>query len=194
MTQTLEEKSLALQGELGAFQAAAAETHAGLDSKQQDLVAVVKELRTMEGCTQSIAAYPQADAYYQRGLSHHRLEDWVEAIRDFTEAIRLNGELAGAFHFRGLAYGALDNRKQATDDLRQAYKLYFDQGDLDNYELARSLHKRFYEGPVENLEPELTGAATNGNGHETYVNDEPDREIKPLLDQESETTAANLFG
>lgn len=196
LTKALEEKSVALQGELQAFQGAAAATHAGLDSKHQDLVAVVQEIRTMEGCTQSIAAYPQADAYYQRGLSHHRLEDWGEAVRDFTEAIRLNGALAGAFHYRGVAYAKLENLKQATDDLRQAYKLYFDQGDLDNYEVARSLHKQFYEGPELEPEPVVSTSGNNdnsGNSHEAYIAD-PDREIKPLLDQESDTTAANLFG
>jgi tetratricopeptide (TPR) repeat protein len=193
LTRALEEKAIALQGELEAFQGATEQTHVGLDNKHQDLMAVVTELRTMEGCTQSIAAYPQAGAYYQRGLSHHRLEDWGEAVRDFTEAIRLDGELAGAFHFRGLAYGALDNRKQATDDLRQAYKLYFDQGDLDNYEVARSLHKQFYEGPAEDGESETAVTPPSGNGHEAYIAD-PDREIQPLLGQESNTTAANLFG
>ncbi|WLT40157.1 tetratricopeptide repeat protein [Synechocystis sp. B12] len=91
LTKALAEKSLALQGKLEAFQAAAAQTHAGLDIKHQDLLAVVTELRTMEGCTQSLAAYPHAEAYYQRGLSHYRLEDWAEAVRDCTEAIRLRG-------------------------------------------------------------------------------------------------------
>lgn len=192
LSATLEEKAGALQGKLQAFQSEVEATHAGLVGKHQDLGAVVKELRTMADCTQSIAAHPQAEAYYHRGLSHYRLEDWAEAVRDLTEAIALDGQLAGAFHYRGLAYGVLDNRKQATDDLRLAYKLYFDQGDLDNYELARSLHKKFYEGPVEDLEPELE-VENNTNGHEAYVN-EPDREIKPLLEEESDTTAANLFG
>ncbi len=194
LTKALTEKSLALQGKLEAFQAAAAQTHTSLDIKHQDLLAVVTELRTMEGCTQSLAAYPHAEAYYQRGLSHYRLEDWAEAVRDCTEAIRLRGDLAGAFHHRGMAYARLDNRKQATDDLRQAYKLYFDQGDLDNYEVARALHKQYYEGPVEDLELEPTSAMSpaEGVGHEAYIAD-PDREIKPLLAEESDTTAANLF-
>ncbi|MBD2654169.1 tetratricopeptide repeat protein [Synechocystis sp. FACHB-383] len=180
-----------------AFRATAAQTHEILDHQHQDLVAVVQELRTMETCTQSIAAYPHAEAYYQRGLSHFRLEDWTEAVRDCTEAIRLRGDLAGAFHHRGMAYARLDNRKQATDDLRQAYKLYFDQGDLDNYEVARALHKQYYEGPVEDLELEMEATAAmapaDGVGHEAYIAD-PDREIKPLLTEESNTTAANLFG
>lgn len=185
----------ALQRELEAFQAAAEQTHTGLDSKHQDLLTVVAELRTMESCTQSIAAYAHADAYYQRGLSHYRLEDWSEAVRDCTEAIRLKGDLAGAFHYRGMAYARLDNRKQATDDLRQAYKLYFDQGDLDNYEVARALHKQYYEGPLEEIESETLSVAahTDSVGHEAYIA-EPSREIKPLLVEESETTAANLFG
>ncbi|MBE9202636.1 tetratricopeptide repeat protein [Synechocystis salina LEGE 06099] len=195
LTKTLQEQSVALQGELQAFQATAAQTHESLEHQHQDLVALVSELRTMEGCTQSIAGYPHAEAYYQRGLSHYRLEDWTEAVRDCTEAIRLRGDLAGAFHHRGMAYARLDNRKQATDDLRQAYKLYFDQGDLENYEIARALHKQYYEGPVADLELEAPPVTTptDGVGHEAYIAD-PDREIKPLLAEESDTTAANLFG
>ena len=197
LTQALETKATALNGQLTAFQAEAEQTHAGLDEKHQALVAVVNELRQMENCSHTIEADPKADAYYQRGLSHKRLGDRSEAIRDFSEAIRLNGELADAYYHRGIVYAELGTRQLATDDLRQAYKLYFDQGDLDNYDRARQLHKEFYDGTGEVTEDLVAAAATNGeksgNGHGTYIAD-PDREIKPLLEQESGTTAANLFG
>ena len=194
LTQALQEKATAISGELSAFQTAAEQTHAGLDQKHQALVDVVNELRQMENCSHTIEANPKADAYYQRGLSHKRLCDRNEAVRDFTEAIHLNGELADAYYHRGVVYAELGTRQLATDDLRQAYKLYFNQGDLDNYDRARQLHKEFYDGTGAATE-DLVAAASDdsGNGHDAYIAD-PDREIKPLLDQESETTAANLFG
>lgn len=196
LNEALETKAAALNQQLTAFQASAEQTHASLDEKHQALVSVVDELRQMENCSHTIEADPKADAYYQRGLSHKRLGDRQEAVRDFTEAIRLNGELAGAYYHRGIVYAELGTRKLATDDLRRAYKLYFDQGDLDNYDRARQLHKEFYDGTGEVTEDLVAAAHDNGdrgNGHEAYVSD-PDREIKPLLDQESDTTAANLFG
>jgi len=196
VTQELDAKATALRAELSAFQAEAEQTHAGLDDKHQSLVDVVNELRQMENCSHTIEADPKADAYYLRGLSHKRLGDRTEAVRDFSEAIRLNGKLADAYYHRGIVYAELGTRQLATDDLRQAYKLYFDQGDLDNYDRARQLHKEFYDdaGQVtEDLVAAATNGEANGNGHEAYIAD-PDREIKPLLEQESETTAANLFG
>lgn len=195
LSQALEAKATELNGQLTAFQAEAEQTHAGLDEKHQALVDVVNELRQMENCSHTIEADPKADAYYQRGLSHKRLGDRSEAIRDFTEAIRLNGELADAFYHRGIVYAELGTRQLATDDLRQAYKLYFDQGDLDNYDRARQLHKEFYDGSGQATEDLVAVKASedNGNGHDAYIAG-PDREIKPLLEQESATTAANLFG
>jgi tetratricopeptide (TPR) repeat protein len=197
LTQALDAKATALSGELSAFQAAAEQTHASLDEKHQALADVVNELRQMENCSHTIEANPKADAYYQRGLSHKRLGDRTEAVRDFSKAISLNGELADAYYHRGIVYAELGTRQQATDDLRQAYKLYFDQGDLDNYDRARQLHKEFYDGTGQVTEDLVAAAnsesSSSGNGHEAYIAD-PDREIKPLLDQESNTTAANLFG
>jgi tetratricopeptide (TPR) repeat protein len=196
LTQALDAKATELNGQLTAFQTAAEQTHANLDEKHQTLVDVVNELRQMENCSHTIEADPKADAYYQRGLSHKRLGDRSEAVRDFSEAIRLNGELADAYYHRGIVYAELGTRKLATDDLRLAYKLYFDQGDLDNYDRARQLHKEFYDGTGQVTEDLVAAAADDAsvNGHEAYVADNPEQEIKPLLEQESETTAANLFG
>jgi tetratricopeptide (TPR) repeat protein len=61
------------------------------------------------------------------------------AMKDFTEAIRINTKNANAYHNRGILRMQLGEKQGAVDDLRTAAKFYFEQGDLENYEKAKAL-------------------------------------------------------
>lgn len=106
-------------------------------------------LREIDTCTQSIRIKPNsAQAYYNRGLAYQRLqrlEDKEAAISDFTQAIRINPKYAEAYHSRGLIHAELGNKKGAVEDLREAAKLFFEEGDIANYQTARELSKKFHD-------------------------------------------------
>ncbi|WP_013320486.1 tetratricopeptide repeat protein [Gloeothece verrucosa] len=117
-----------------------------IESKEQQLTAVVEELRQLENYSQALRAEPSAaEVHYQRGVSHQRLGDKLGAIEDYSDAIRLDSKYAQAYHSRGILYAELGKRKLAVDDLRTASKLYFEQGDIDSYQKARDLGKEFYD-------------------------------------------------
>ena len=192
LSQSLAQQADAFKQQLTTLQANMAETQEGMKDDHQQLVKVVGVLREMVNHSHTIAADPsKAEAYYQRGLNHQALGDRVEAQRDFSEAIRLNGELAGAYYQRGVIYAELGNRKPAVEDLRQAAKLYFEQGDLEHYHRARDLGKEFYDlqhpFPGEEKRAEMSEPVV------TPVEVDPEAAPKPLLEKETGITAGNLF-
>lgn len=117
-----------------------------LMNEQAKIVKTVDALRDIETCTQSIRINPiSANAFFNRGLSYQRLGDRVAAIGDFTEAIRVNPNYAEAYQSRGLAHADLGDKKVAVKDLREAARLFFETGEIDKYQIARDLSKKFHE-------------------------------------------------
>lgn len=192
LVQSLADQAEAFKQQLAALQGETTETQTVMQADHQSLAEVVGVLRSMVNHSHRIEANPeQAEAYYQRGLNHQSLGDREEALRDYSEAIRRNEALAGAYYQRGIIHAELSSRKLAVEDLRQAAKLYFEQGDLDNYHRARDLGKEFYDAQnplLANVEPEVAPepvAVTSESGE--------DQGHEPLLKQESGVTAGNLF-
>ena len=71
-------------------------------------------------------AFAFADAsvdYFNRGVSYKNLGNHSSAIRDYTEAIRLNPKHAAAYNNRGVLYALLGNYLLATKDARKACAL-----------------------------------------------------------------------
>jgi len=196
LSQSLQQQGEHLQSQLVDFRAETQQTAQRMEQQHQELVVVVNELRQMENCSHTIEASPQAEAYYQRGLSHQRLGDRDEAVRDYTEALRLNAELAGAYYQRGVVYAELGNRKLAVEDLRQASKLFFEQGDLDQYHRARDLGKEFYDAQhpfPPQAEADSTLLASLAEAREHLESENEDQGPVAILEQEAGITAANLF-
>ncbi|WP_299416461.1 hypothetical protein [Acaryochloris sp. IP29b_bin.148] len=112
----------------------------------EELVEILREIDTL---TQAISANPAiADHFYQRGLIRkqlQRLEDHRIAMEDFSQAIQLEPTLANAYFERGLLKSDFDHKQHAVDDLRTAAKLYFEQGDLTQYEKARDLSQNIHD-------------------------------------------------
>lgn len=49
-------------------------------------------------------AQPEVQAVYARGQEHFKARRWDDAIRDYTEVIRLRSDVAGVYYSRGLCY------------------------------------------------------------------------------------------
>ncbi len=113
---------------------------------QTKIARIVGWLREIETCNQTIRSNPNsAHAYYSRGLSYQRLGAQEGAIEDYNHAIRLNSCYAEAYHARGVLRAALKDKKGAVKDLREAAKLFFEEGNIINYQKARDLSKKFHE-------------------------------------------------
>lgn len=78
----------------------------------------------IEECTKIIQRLKKAertvyvdDAYYIRGLMYEIIEDYKNAISDFTRAVDMYEDADGALFERGKVYYTLQNYKQALEDL-----------------------------------------------------------------------------
>src|SRR3989337_2432536 len=65
-------------------------------------------------------------AFYRRAIAHERNGDLDQAIRDYSEAIRLDQDSPGPFYNRGLAYAAKGDHTRAIGDYSEAIRLYPD--------------------------------------------------------------------
>ncbi len=84
------------------------------------------------GCTAAIRSgqwqgKELAWAYNHRGAAYRRdIDDAVQAIEDFDQALRLDPSYALAYYNRGLAYKNLGEYRRAIEDFDQLLRLYPD--------------------------------------------------------------------
>ena len=62
-------------------------------------------------------------AYFNRGNARNELGDKEGAIADYTQAIQLNPDDAGAYYDRGIARNDLGDKEGASADYTQAIQL-----------------------------------------------------------------------
>ncbi|NJK41539.1 MAG: hypothetical protein HC934_09630 [Acaryochloridaceae cyanobacterium SU_2_1] len=119
-----------------------------LAAQTEGVEELVETLREIDALTQNISANPYAaENFYQRGLIRQQLqrtEDYRIAMEDFSQAIELNPVYAEAYYERGLLKAKVEHKQHAVDDLRAAAKYYFEQGNLGQYEKARSLAQEIH--------------------------------------------------
>jgi S1-C subfamily serine protease len=87
----------------------------------------------------SISLNPQYSlGYYNRALlKYQRLNDVQGALSDYNQAILLNPKYSLAYHNRALLkYLKLNDREEAVQDFRQAARLFREQGNNPNLQLA----------------------------------------------------------
>ena len=136
-----------------------------LMNEQAKIARTVDALREIETCTQSIRINPiSANAFFNRGLSYQRLGDKEAAIGDYTEAIRVNSNYAEAYQSRGLAYADLGDKKAAMKDLREAARLFFESGEIDKYQIARDLSKKFHDLDIPEEETQFNESSNDFEG------------------------------
>ena len=73
--------------------------------------------------TKSIEIQPHPYAYNNRGLVYRDKGDNDNALKDYTEAIKLDPKNANAYHTRGLVYGVKGDYDNALKDFNEAIKL-----------------------------------------------------------------------
>ncbi len=86
-----------------------------------------------------------AKLYYQKAIDYEQMGEKLKAIEEYTKAIKIDSGYAEAYSQRGLLYSDTGSRKAAVEDLRKAAKLYFEQGDLDNYQKAKNMTQEIHQ-------------------------------------------------
>lgn len=64
-----------------------------------------------------------AIAFYNRGIAHGKKGEFEGAIKDYSQAIRINLRFTEAFYNRGLSYGKKGVFDKAIKDFKEAYAL-----------------------------------------------------------------------
>lgn len=77
--------------------------------------------RSPEEIQEALRSYPvDAAGFYNRGNAWKESFDYDQAIRDYSEAIRLDPEYAVAYYKRGLCYSAIGRMDLAAENIHQA--------------------------------------------------------------------------
>ncbi|MGK7909485.1 MAG: tetratricopeptide repeat protein [Synechococcus sp.] len=116
------------------------------DKQLNNLQSVALNLRTVQNCTQQILNDPPtSSSYYLRAMGHHRLGDLEEAILDYSEAIARDPKNAKAYFNRGKANAKLGNKQEAVEDMRNAAKVFFEEGNIESYSKAKELSSNLHQ-------------------------------------------------
>lgn len=101
-----------------------------LDERRKQLEQKERDERESEinKLNQEIKNNPIANNYYQRGLAYYLLGKFDEAIKDFTEALKLKldpTKRAETLQYRGRSYGSLRKYRLAAGDYTAAARINF---------------------------------------------------------------------
>jgi tetratricopeptide (TPR) repeat protein len=88
------------------------------------------------------------ESYYRRGLELEKRGEYKDAIAAYAEALRVNPSYPEAYMQLGSVLAHAGQKQQAIAHLRTATKLFFDNGDLDNYHTARELSETIHSGEI----------------------------------------------
>jgi tetratricopeptide (TPR) repeat protein len=132
-----------------------------LEQKQQQLEQLIQELSKIEHITQNIVVNNSPDSYFELANYCEQSGDKPKAVELYTEVIKRNRRDARVYQQRGLLFAELGDKQQAIQDLRLAAKFYFEQGDLENYEQAKTMTNELYQlkdsNPIPNDNPIVLG-------------------------------------
>ena len=85
-----------------------------------------------------------SEDYYNQGNAKCRIQNYREAIDDYTKAIELNPEFVMAYNNRGNAKIAIEDYRGGVDDLTKAIEInpnhaeaYYNRGVIKSYYLGQ---------------------------------------------------------
>jgi tetratricopeptide (TPR) repeat protein len=126
----------------------------------------------IRGCTEYIRQAHKGDAnlayaHYNRGLAYHNKKDLESAIRDYSEAIRLDPTHFKAYHNRGNVYYAKKDYDRAFTDYGLSIR-HNPAHDERTYMGRRNagLHKREFDRAMANFDQAIR---LNPKDADTYV-------------------------
>ncbi len=118
-----------------------------LDSKFIDAYLKRSEMRyklgdhqgVLDDCYWMITISPSlAKAYYYQGRARYNLGYVQASIDSYSEAIRQDKDYAQVYYYRGIAYGDLQDKSLAIQDLQIAAELFRFEGNYEAYNIAKN--------------------------------------------------------
>ena len=95
-------------------------------------------------CNRALELKPElSDAWFMRGYNNYLLENYKDAIIDFTVAINFHNEYAEAYFYRGKAKQEDGNVMGALKDLNEAHKL---DSSKSSFLLVKSIFSSIFGG------------------------------------------------
>lgn len=79
--------------------------------------------KALEDAEKAVSLDPSGESYYVRGVVWYFLGDQAKATSDFSDAIRRDPKLVGAYAFRAYGYLAQGEDDQALSDVEEALRL-----------------------------------------------------------------------
>jgi len=93
----------------------------------------------LDDCFKIISINPTVvKAYYYQGRARYSLGYVQASIESYSEAIRQDKDYTQAYYYRGIAYGELNEKNPAIQDLLIAAKLFRLEGNYDAYNIAKN--------------------------------------------------------
>ena len=93
----------------------------------------------LDDCYWIITISPSfAKAYYYQGRARYNLGYVQASIDSYSEAIRQDKDYAQAYYYRGIAYGDLQDKFLAIQDLQIAAELFRFEGNYEAYSISKN--------------------------------------------------------
>ncbi len=115
-----------------------------LQSQYNELAVKVENVSQVNISSQA-GSLNSAQLYCQNAHGYKKMGEKQKAIEEYTKAIKIDAEYAEAYSNRGILYTEMGSKKAAVEDLRKAAKLYFEQGDLDNYQKSKNMTQDIHQ-------------------------------------------------
>lgn len=126
-------------------------TPENLPERLQTLETMFNNLKEITDSVNLDETTATAEAYYNRGLNQEQLGNLNAAIADYTQAIDCSANHAWSYFRRGLAKMENGLKQAALIDLNSAAKYFFEEGDLENYQMAKDKAAEIHK-PTSNEE------------------------------------------
>ncbi|BAU65755.1 hypothetical protein STA3757_31460 [Stanieria sp. NIES-3757] len=116
-----------------------------IEQQLQQLTELVKKLEKVQFLNQTAVVSNSAESLRELASQCQSLGDFSKAIELYTEVIKHNRKDAKTYQQRGILRSQLKDKQRAIQDFRMAAKLYFERGDLENYQHAKDLSNKLYD-------------------------------------------------
>ncbi|MBW4683275.1 MAG: tetratricopeptide repeat protein [Microcoleus vaginatus WJT46-NPBG5] len=128
-----------------------------------------------------------AEAYISRGNVYRKLGFYQPAIQDFTQALQLKPNDAQAYYNRAVTYSelgekrrSLDDKQKALADYQKAANLFFEQGDMVNYNQAMKNLPAIEAGEIDSQPAKTSSASPNSTTSPKNADRENQRSLPNL--------------
>ena len=133
-----------------------------LEQQQEQTTLEITKLAQVQSYSEPVEdSFNSVELYCRNGDGYQQLGEQQKALREYTKAIESDPNCARAYASRGSLYSHLGSKQSALADLRQAAKLYFARGDIDNYQKVKNQTQNIHQLDSVKNQPEAEQLLAN---------------------------------